>query len=103
MKKRKCDWCYFNDGSKKKIANWYQFDDDILFLIDDKLYMYKKYRFWYEEPYITTRRGLITPFFSEHAFYMHRFFVKDYPLSCINKNDDEQWFIANIERIELRE
>lgn len=103
MKKRKCDWCYFDDGSKKKITNWYQFGDDILFFIDDKLYMYKKYRFGYEERYIITRKNLITPFLSEHEFYIHRFFTKDYPLICVNENDAEQWFIANIERIELRE
>ena len=102
MKKRKYDWCYFTDGSKKKITNWWQSDEDILFFIDGKLYLYKKYRFGYEEPYIKTREGLIVPILPKNGFYMFRFLIEDYPLSRMNKNDDSQWLITNIERIELR-
>ena len=102
MKKRKCDWCYFNDESKKKITNWFRAGDDFLFLVDDKLYMYKKYRFGYEEPYIEAKYRWILPFSPTSGFYIHRFFIKDYLLSCIDKNDDNQWFTTNIKRIELR-
>lgn len=102
MKKRKCDWCYFTDGSKKKITNWWKPDEDILFFIDDKLYLYKRDCFGYEEPSLPIRKNLIFPIIPKGKFYMYRFCINDYSLSHIDKNDDTQWLITNIERIELR-
>ena len=102
MKGRKCDWCYFTDGSKKKITNWYQSDEDILFFIDGKLYLYKKDGFGYEESFATTRHNFIYPIVPRSKFYRHRSPTLFYSSSNYDKDNDDEWVVTNIERIELR-
>ena len=103
MKRRKCDWCYFTDGSKKKITNWYQSGEDILFFIDGKLYLYKKDGFGYEELFARTRQNLIFSILPKGRFYMHRSPTLFYSLNNYNKDNDDEWVITNIEKIELRQ
>ena len=102
MKKRKCDWCYFTDGIKKKITNWYQFDGDILFFIEGKLYLYKKDDFGYEDLYVRTRQNLIFHILPRGRFYIHRPPTLHYSSDYFDINNDDEWTITNIEKIELR-
>lgn len=102
MKNRKCDWCYFTDGSKKKITNWYQPDEDILFFINGKLYLYKEDNFRHEEPPIRLRQKLILPVKPRGMFYTHCHPTLHYPSGEINKDNEDEWVPTNIEKIELR-
>ena len=102
MKMRKCDWCYFANGIKKKITNWYQSDEDILFFIDDKLYLYTKDGFGYEELFARTRQNIIYPILPRGSFYIHRSPTLHYSSDYYDKNNDDEWDIVDIEKIELR-
>jgi hypothetical protein len=105
MKKRKCDWCYFTDGSKKKITNYYHSGEDILFFIDGKLYLYKKDGFGleYEDLFARTRQNLIYPILPRGRFYIHRSPTLHYSSGYYDKDNDDEWTITNIEKIELRQ
>lgn len=103
MKQHQCDWCYFTDGNKKKITNWYQSGEDILFFIDGKLYLYKKDGFECEELFARTRQNLIYPILPRGRFYIHRSPTLHYSSDCCDKNNDDEWVITNIEKIELRQ
>lgn len=107
MEKRKCDWCYFTDGSKKKITNWYKSGEDILFFIDGKIYLYKQDCFGFEELSPRARQNLIYPIFPRGKFYIHRsptlFYNSDrYDNEWYDKNNYDEWAVTNIEKIELR-
>lgn len=103
MKERKCDWCYFADGSKKKITNWYQSGEDILFFINDKLHLYKKDGFRYEELSIRERQNLIFSILPRGRFYIHRSPTLHYPSNdYFDKDNEDEWAIICIEKIELR-
>lgn len=104
MKMRKCDWCYFTDGIKKKITNWYQSGEDILFFIDDKLYLYKEdgFGYEYEDLFTRTRQNLIYPILPRGRFYMHRSPTLHYSSDYYDKDNDDEWVIVDIEKIELR-
>lgn len=102
MNKRKYDWCYFADGNKKKITNWYQSGDDILFFVEGKVYLYKKDNFRFEELFARTMHELIYPMLPRGGFYIHRSHTSYYSPDCYNKDNYDEWTIANIEKIELR-
>lgn len=104
MKIRKWDWCYFTIGTKKKITNWYQSDEDILFFIDDKLYLYKKdsFGYEYEDLFARTRQNLICPILPRGRFYIHRSPTLHYSSDHYDKDNDDEWAIVDIEKIELR-
>ena len=38
------NWCYFTTGTKQKITNWFKVDKDILFVMDNKLYLFNPSR-----------------------------------------------------------
>ena len=103
MKRRKCDWCYFADGSKKKITNYYHSGEDILFFIDGKLYLYKKDGFGNEELFARTRQNLIYSILPRGRFYIHRSPTLHYSSDYYDKNNDDEWAMISIERIELRQ
>ena len=102
MKKRKCDWCYFTNGTKKKITNWYQSDKDILFFIDGKLYLYKSDGFGHEELFERTRHNIIYPILPRCRFYVHRSPTIHYPSGYFDKDNEDEWSMVDIEKIELR-
>lgn len=109
MHECKYDWCYFTDGSKKKITNWYKSGEDILFFIDGILYLYKKDAFGFEdkEMLIGIRQNLVYPILPRGRFYIHRsptlFYSSNYyDNDCYDKNNYDEWAVTNIEKIELR-
>ena len=97
MSKRKYDWCYFADGSKKKITNWYQSGEDILFFINDKLYLYKQDGFEYEELFAAISKDIVCCIVPKSRFYIHR-----YSSDCVDKDNEDEWAVICIEKIELR-
>lgn len=67
--------------------------------------MYKKDGFGleHEDLFVRTRQNLIYPILPRSRFYIHRSPTLHYPSGCYDKDNDDEWAITNIEKIELRQ
>ena len=96
------DWCYFTTGTKQKITNWFKVDKDILFVIDDELYLFKENGFEDEQLFIVNKQNIIRPILRNNAFYKHISPNISHLPSNFNRNNPDEWILVNIEKIELR-
>ena len=67
-------------------------------------YIYKEngFGFEYEDLFARTRQNLIYPILPRGRFYMHRSPTLHYSSDYYDKDNDDEWAIADIEKIELR-
>lgn len=104
MRKTEFNHCYFADGTVEKIDSWHKFGDDIVFFIKEQAYLFKNRDFFEEleeeelRRIIGKSRPLIIPY---HSFYKHRAREPVRPVDFYDKirNDRDEWFVADIEKI----
>ena len=104
MEKTEFNYCYFSDGTVEKIDSWYKFGDDIVFFIKGQAYLFKYGDFYQELEEEELRRilGKSRPLIkSYHSFYKHRAREPVRPVGLYDKirNDRDEWFVVDIEKI----
>lgn len=101
--KTKFDHCYFADGTVEEIQSWHKFGDDIVFFVKEQAYLYKNCRFFseIEQEFEMALRGLNKIIKSTHSFYKHRGRELVWPVEFYGKirNDGDEWFVVDIEKI----
>lgn len=105
MSNCKYDWCYFNNDTKQKITNWFKVNKDILFVINDELYLFKKDGFEDEELeklFIANKQNIIRPILRKSRFYKHISPNIFHLPPNFNITNPDEWILVNIEKIELR-
>lgn len=103
MKKRKCNWCYFDDGSKKKITSLHKFKDCIIFCIKDECYMFKEVPFYSDyDLEVNIFDKFMLPRIVHSYFYKFRFkYSPEIPISHSDTQNEDYWIVAPIDRIEV--
>jgi hypothetical protein len=103
MKKRKCSWCYFDNGGKKKITSWYRYEGCIVFYVKDECYMFKNVPFYLDDYFEYDLLGTVKPHRKVHSyFYKFRFkHPSEKPLMPAYTLSNDYWIVAPIDRIEV--
>ena len=104
MKKTKFDYCYFADGTVEEIQSWHKFRDDIVFFVKGQAYLFKYGDFYQDLEDEELRRifGKSRPIIrSRYSFYKHRGREPVWPIEFYGKirNDRDEWFVVDIEKI----
>ena len=104
MERTKFDYCYFADGAAEEIQSWHKFRDDIVFFVKGQAYLFKYGDFYQDleeeelQRMLGKSRPIIRPY---HSFYKHRGREVVRPVGFYGKirNDRDEWFVADIEKI----
>ena len=104
MKKTKFDYCCFTDGAVEEIQSWHKFGEDIVFFVKGQAYLFK-YREFIDDIMEAEFRGILGRsrgiFRVHHCFYKHCGRESVWPVEFYGKirNDRDEWFVADIEKI----
>lgn len=104
MEKTEFNYCYFADGTVEKIDSWHKFRADIVFFVKGQAYLFKRGDFYQdlEEEELRIIFGKSRPVIIPHySFYKHRGGESVWPVEFYGKirNDRDEWFVADIEKI----
>ena len=99
----RCNWCYFDNGDRKEIISWYEYEDCIVFYIEDKCYMFKTRAFHLDEDLEVDRLSRVRfPRVINSAFYEFRFKTSaENPITYSDTLNEDYWIVAPIKKIEL--
>ena len=104
MEKTELGWCYFDDGTVEEIQSWHQFGDDIVFTVKGQVYLFK-YAYFDEDIEEAELRRMLRKsneiILPTYSFYKHRARESVWPVGFYDKirNDRDEWFVADIEKI----